>query len=288
MSKIASFIFLNSNKKIRSAWWVAIFFVILSLFLFPAIMLGDYFGFEIKVWYQVLIILATSLICQVTRGKPLHELVGKIDVNWFRELFIGLMIGTLLMLLPALMLTLFGVIQWQLNEVYFSDFISGISVMISLVLAEELLFRGFIFQSFIDAFGNWPAQIIIAGLFLLTHLNNPFMTGTIKGIASINIFIASMLLGIAYIKTKSLSMPIGIHFMANITQGTILGFGVSGEKGVSLFKPITSNVPDWISGGAFGLEASIVGLIILILLTAFFLICYPSKNSIVTTIKEFN
>lgn len=276
MAKIVSFIFLNTNREIRSSWWVAIFFLILSLFLFPIIILGNNYGFEITRWHQVIIIMVASVLCQAFRRKPLYELVGRIDYRWFREFLIGLIIGAILMSLPALLLTLFGVVRWQVNEISFPAFISGISIMVSIVLAEELLFRGFIFQRLIDACGEWPAQLIIAGLFLLTHLNNPGMTGIIKTLASINIFMASILFGIAYIKTKNLGMPIGLHFFANVVQGTILGFGVSGEKEVSIFTPIINKTPDWITGGMFGLEASAVGLFILVVITGSLYFRYPS------------
>lgn len=280
MTKIVSLIFLDSKGEVRSAWWVAIFFVILSLLLFPLIILSDNHGFEITVWHQVIIIMVASVVCQAVRRKPFHELMGKIDVRWVREFFIGLIIGGMLMFLPALLLTLFGVVRWQVNETSLLAFIPGISVMVGVVLAEELLFRGFVFQRLIDAFGEWPAQLILASLFLLTHLNNPGMIGIIKALASINIFMASILFGLAYSKTKNLGMPIGIHFFANVVQGTILGFGVSGEKEVSFFTPVVNNTPDWITGGSFGLEASAVGLFILAVITGWFYFWYPSSKSI--------
>lgn len=81
-------------------------------------------------------------------------------------------------------------------------------------------------------------------------------------------------------------MPIGIHFMANVVQGAILGFGVSGEKEISIFLPIVNNAPDWIAGGVFGLEASIVGLLTLVIITGSFYSWYPSKkNGISTTLR---
>ncbi len=264
---MVSNIFHNTERKVRNIWWVVIFFFILSLFLFPLIILADYYNFEILIIYQAIIILAASVICQILRRKPQSDLTGKIDVVWFKELFIGWILGGALMILPALILTVLGYIHWQTNSYALSAITSGISTMLAVVIAEELLFRGFIFQRLIGAFGKWPAQLIMAGLFLLTHLNNPGMTGAIKILASINIFIASIMFGIAFIKTKKLAMPLGLHFMANLTQGTVLGFGVSGEKEISLLTPIFSNAPAWINGGDFGLEASILGLIFLLLLT---------------------
>jgi membrane protease YdiL (CAAX protease family) len=148
---------------------------------------------------------------------------------------------------------------------------------VCVAVAEECLFRGFLFQRLIESLGKWPAQLIVAGMFLLTHINNPGMIGTTKILASINIFIASILFGLAFIKTNSLAMPLGLHFMANFMQGTVLGFGVSGEKEQSLFKAISADCPVWLNGGAFGLEASLLGLICLIVITLLF---YRWKGSV--------
>ena len=137
------------------------------------------------------------------------------------------------------------------------------------------------FQRLIQAFGKWPAQLIVAALFLLTHINNPGMTGSVKVLASVNIFIASFMFGIAFIKTKSLAMPLGLHFMSNFMQGTILGFGVSGDKNPSLLNPISNNSPKWVSGGEFGIEASSGGLFFVFLITIFLYCWYPTKDEIV-------
>jgi membrane protease YdiL (CAAX protease family) len=89
--------------------------------------------------------------------------------------------------------------------------------------------------------------------------------------ASINIFLASILFGLAFIQTKSLAMPLGLHFMANFVQGGVLGFGVSGAEQSGLLIPVFSEAPVWLTGGRFGLEASLPGLIcILIALLLFY------------------
>lgn len=60
--------------------------------------------------------------------------------------------------------------------------------------------------------------------------------------------------GLAFIRTKNLALPIGIHFAANFVQGTILGFGVSGgESQASLLRAKLSEVSNLLHGGAFGL-----------------------------------
>jgi membrane protease YdiL (CAAX protease family) len=257
-----------------------IFFLILTSLLFPLIIASDRFSFEISMLHQLILILVVSIICQLLRRKPISELTGKFNFDWLKQLSIGLLIGAVLMVLPALLLTIFGYIHWQTDDFSYLTIASGFQLFLFAAIAEELLFRGFVFQRFIQAFGKCPAQFCIAGLFLLTHINNPGMTGTVKTLASLNIFIASLMFGIAYIKTKSLAISFGLHFMANFMQGTVLGFGVSGGKDPGLLKPFFDNAPLWLSGGDFGIEASILGLFTVILISVFLYLWNPKKDKI--------
>jgi len=259
-------IFLTPGREIKNFWWVVIFFLILTSLLFPLIILADRFSFKITMLHQLLLILVVSMICQMLRHQSIFELTGNLNFRWLKELSIGLLIGAALMILPVLLLTIMGYIHWERDVFSFSTLASGVQLFLFAAIAEELLFRGFLFQRLIQAFGKWPAQLLVAGMFLLTHLNNPGMTGIVKTLASMNIFIASILFGVAFLKTKSLAMPLGLHFMANFTQGTILGFGVSGEKDPGLLKPVFDNAPLWLSGGDFGIEASATGLFFVILI----------------------
>ncbi len=270
-------IFLNKENKIKNIWWVVIFFLLLSSFLFPLILLADRLSFEITMAHQAILIAIVSIICQLLRRKPIIELTGSLNLNWLKELFSGLIIGAALMILPVILLSIFGFVHWEINAFSLSTLTSGFSILLLAAVTEELLFRGFLFQRLIQAFGKWPAQLIVAGLFLLTHINNPGMTGMVKLLASINIFFASIMFGIAFIKTKSLAMPLGLHFMANYTQGTLLGFGVSGDKDPSLFKPIFNRTPIWLNGGDFGMEASILGLCFVFIITVYLYFWNPKS-----------
>jgi uncharacterized protein len=270
-------IFLNNEHKLKNIWWIVIFFLLLCSFLFPLILLANRYSSEITILHQAIIISLVSWICQLLRRKQISDLTGLMNLMWFKELLTGIFLGALLMLLPVLLLSIFGYLHWKVNAYSFSTVWSGLSVLLVAAITEELLFRGFLFQRLIQGFGKWPAQLLIAGLFLLTHINNPGMTGIVKTLASINIFIASIMFGIAFIKTKSLAMPIGLHFMANYMQGTILGFGVSGDKDPSIFKPVFDNAPIWLSGGDFGIEASILGLCFVIILTSYLYFWHPKS-----------
>ena len=253
--------FLNSEHQLRNGWWILIFFLVLASILMPALLVAQQNSMDVSIGLQAVIIVIASWICQLLRRKSLTALLGKFNMRWLKEFCLGGLTGAALMLVPALIMWFLGWVHWQWNPIGFSTLISIVLLFTGVAAAEELLFRGFIFQRLIAGLGQWPAQLILAGYFLLTHLNNPGMTGNVKVLASINIFIASLMFGVAFIRTKSLAMPLGLHFMANLTQGGVLGFGVSGTDQSGLLKPVFNEIPEWLTGGQFGLEASVLGLV---------------------------
>lgn len=232
----------------------------------PALLVARQNSTDVSIGLQAVIVVLASLICQWLRRKPLSELLGKFNVRWFKQLGIGGLLGAALMLSPALIMRLFGWVDWRWNPAGFSTLPPVVLLFAGVAVAEELLFRGFIFQRLIDGLGQWPAQLILAAYFLLTHLNNPGMTGDDKVLAGINIFLASIMFGLAFTRTKSLAMPLGLHFMANFMQGGVLGFGVSGTEQSGLLMPIFTDVPQWLTGGQFGIEASVLGLFFVIVM----------------------
>lgn len=258
-------IFLSSNGQLRHLWWIAIFFLVLASITVPCIFLSQKYNWKITMAHQALIVIVATWICQLMRRKTLAELTGNIDFALVKNFLKGLFVGAAIMLAPASILLIGGWLSWQNSHYGFTSLLFATGFFVAVAVAEEFLFRGFIFQRLIASIGIWGAQMIVAGYFLLIHINNPGMTGTIKLFASINIFLASMMFGLAFIKTKSLAMPIGLHFMANWVQGTLLGFGVSGNEGTSILKPIFNEAPQWLTGGTFGLEASLPGLLSVVL-----------------------
>jgi membrane protease YdiL (CAAX protease family) len=271
-------LFKTSAGNLRNIWWVGIFFLVLAAITFPVILLSQQYHWEITIAQQALIVVAASWISQLLRKRPLTEITGRFNFIWAKDLVRGILIGAILMFLPALVLYLGGWVNFEIQPINAKASLIATAVFVSVAVAEEFLFRGFIFQRLIGSMGVWPAQLIIAAYFLLIHINNPGMHGTIKLLASVNIFIASLLFGFAFIKTKSLAMPLGIHFMANWVQGTLLGFGVSGNDEAGILKPHFVEAPAWLTGGTFGLEASLPGLVSLVIIAAVFFFRYPSKQ----------
>lgn len=270
-------LFLNSDRQIRNGWWIVIFFLVLAALLVPTMISAQQNNMELSIGVQALIVLIASLTGQLLRRRPLTELFGTLNWHWLKELFVGGLIGSALMLVPALTLEIFGWAHWQWNPEGISTILMSLLLFAGVAIAEELLFRGFVFQRLISGLGHWVAQLIIAAYFLLTHLSNPGMTGSVKAMASINIFLASILFGLAFIQTKSLAMPLGLHFMANFVQGGVLGFGVSGTEQSGLLIPIFREAPVWLTGGQFGLEASLPGLICVVI--ALFMLYMKTGNT---------
>ncbi|MBL0340871.1 MAG: CPBP family intramembrane metalloprotease [Bacteroidetes bacterium] len=254
-------LFYNKSKQLRNFWWIVVFFLVLGSFTLPALLIAKHYGWEVTMLMQALIVVAASYVCQLLRRKPLTEVIGSLDSLWAKNFGIGLGIGAALMFIPATFLYLGGWVTWQTTSFDLNMIIQAAGIFLCVAVAEEFLFRGFLFQRLGNGLGYVPAQILISAYFLLTHFNNPGMTGNTRVIASVNIFLASILFGWAFIKTKSLSMPLALHFMANFVQGTVLGFGVSGNEQSGLLKPVFNQAPVWLTGGSFGLEASVPGLI---------------------------
>ena len=121
---------------------------------------------------------------------------------------------------------------------------------------EELLFRGILFR-FIEEFGgSWAALVVTSALFGLAHIFNANATWT----SSIAIMVeAGMLLGGAYILARNLWVPMGLHAAWNFTQGFIFDVPVSGMDMHGLVQAKLSG-PVLLSGGAFGLEASMIAV----------------------------
>lgn len=267
--------FINSHRRLRNGWWIAIFFIVLAALLFPLLLLSRGEGAPPPIWQQALVVIIASLICQALRRRPLADLTGRLDLTWFKRLIIGAGLGTALMLAPATLLWATGQAHFSLSPGGANLLLPALALFAAVAVTEEVLFRGFIFQRLLDGLGEWPAQLLIAALFLLTHMDAIQNTGPIGHLAGANIVIASLMFGLAFIRTKSLAMSIGIHFAANFVQGGVLGFGVSGSEEQGLLTPALTG-SDWLTGGAFGLEASIPGLISVIALTVALYLRRPS------------
>lgn len=122
--------------------------------------------------------------------------------------------------------------------------------------AEELLFRGILFRWIEEFAGSWAALVITAALFGLVHIENPNATWFSSFAIAVE---AGLLLGGVYMLTRNLWAPMGLHAAWNFTQGYVFDIPVSGVPENGLTEAKLSG-PALLSGGQFGLEASVLAL----------------------------
>jgi membrane protease YdiL (CAAX protease family) len=172
-----------------------------------------------------------------------------------RELAAGTALGTALFGTTIGVLTMAGAFR-------FTGLGPASAMLVPLCLAvfsgvlEELMFRGIVFRLIERSWGTWVALACSSILFGLVHLSNPHPTLT--GAVSI-IFEAGILLAAAYVLTRRLWLAMGLHAAWNFTQGGIFSIPVSGNPSAGWVQGQLSG-PDWLSGGGFGAEASVVAL----------------------------
>lgn len=149
-----------------------------------------------------------------------------------------------------------------------SVLLSPLFFAVSSAVFEEILFRGVLFRMIEQSFGSWIALVISAAIFGGLHLINK--NATIVGVTAIMLQ-AGFTMGAAFILTRRLWLPIGIHFAWNFTQAGVFASAVSGNEAVQGFLRSTLTGPDWITGGMFGIEASMVTVVLGLIVGVFFL-----------------
>lgn len=123
---------------------------------------------------------------------------------------------------------------------------------------EEFIFRGILFRWIEEFGGSWAALVVTSALFGFVHITNDNATWFSSAAIAIE---AGVMLGGAYMLTRSLWVPIGLHFGWNVTQGLVWDVPVSGNgvDGVVNARLLGNEL---ISGGAFGLEASVIAVVL--------------------------
>lgn len=168
------------------------------------------------------------------------------------------------------LLLMFGLINFEgiqfeatnFSAVSYIEFISVLTLgSLALMLLEhilvgyweELVFRGYLFRNMVDGMGLKISIIVSCLIYGLLHSTNPNATLLSSGI--IVVFGFMRIYGL--LTTKVLWLSMGMHMGWNFFQGPIFGFGASGHKHTALFVH-TPNGADFLTGGAFGPEGSLL------------------------------
>jgi membrane protease YdiL (CAAX protease family) len=214
-------------------------------------------------WVSVGLMLLVSWIAVRLEREPFQSLGWKLDGRWGLELLLGTILGIGIIGLAAAGSVASGAVSLVRSGQGSGPMLSGALLFLAVALFEEGLFRGYLFQRMTRGVGFLVAQVIMALFFGMAHWGNPGMHGATLLWATLDISLAAVLLGFCWRRTGSLALPIGVHLGWNWAQGSLLGFGVSGTDAGGFFKPVFAAAkPEWMSGGAFGLEASLPGVIV--------------------------
>lgn len=121
---------------------------------------------------------------------------------------------------------------------------------------EEMIFRGVVFRLFEEGFGTTVAVLLSGAIFGALHGINPHATLASSAAIAVE---AGFMLAAAYALTRTLWVPIALHFAWNFTEGGIFGAAVSGGKIKSLLL-VPLQGPTYLTGGEFGPEASVAAV----------------------------
>jgi uncharacterized protein len=219
-------------------------------------------------------VLSYLVLVLLIERRSVRELSLPAVVTWGIPGFIG---GFVLFSIVVGLLWLFGSYHVQgvnpnvdwLPEVLVAGIGAGIG--------EEVLTRGVLFRVTEEGLGTWWALAISAAFFGLAHIFNPGATWWSSAAIAIE---AGILLALLFHVTRSLWTCIGVHAAWNITQGTIYGIPVSGGHADGWLVSNRTG-PDWLSGGVFGAEASVVALAACSLVSAALLVIALRRKTIV-------
>jgi len=175
-------------------------------------------------------------------------------------LFKGMFLGALLVAVCVGVLALLGSYSIIGFNWHYSPWNDLLTLGVTAGVAEEIMMRGTLFRLVEEGLGTWGGVAISACVFGGAHLTNP--DGTLWGATSIAIE-AGILFAAVYIITRSLWWCIGLHFAWNVAEGPVFGSIVSGSGAQDSWLVASWTGPELLTGGVFGLEASIVPVILL-------------------------
>lgn len=226
----------------------------------------------------VLVLGITYVMFTFVDRRSFSEAGLRLNSKWWIDFGVGTAIA-------AFVLSLLFLVQWTSGDVKITGFawdsvnsqfwllpvlIWGLK-MISVGFYEELIMRGYLQKNITEGFqfskitaknSAIIAILISSAIFGFSHILNP----NASLIAVINIFGAGIMLAIPFLLTGSLALPIGIHFSWNFFLGGIFGFKVSGIPVRNSLIQINQSGEAWWTGGNFGPEAGVIGVLAMAIL----------------------
>jgi membrane protease YdiL (CAAX protease family) len=199
-----------------------------------------------------------------------------LNARWWQDFGFGLLLGGLLMTLIFLVekaagwVTITETFKHGPALPFWAIMLVGFWHFVAVGITEELVSRGYLLRNLAEGL-NFKAigprralglaYFLSSALFGLFHFFNPNASTT----STILLVAAGLLLGLGFVLTGELAIPIGLHISWNFFQGRVFGFPVSGGQAGSTFIAIQQGGPTLWTGGDFGPEAGLIGLAAILL-----------------------
>ena len=213
----------------------------------------------------VVLLLLYNLLIRYVEANDACKIAPRKDISSIGN---GLFIGFSYFIIVTVTMSLCGYYHIKSIQFDWEKQLFSFTLFFLVAVSEEIFFRGILFRMINRRWNIWAALVISALIFGGLHILND--NATLWSSIAITIE-AGSLLGAAYAYSKNIWLPIGIHWIWNYTQGNILGFPVSGEDNVtSIITPEISG-PQWLTGGSFGAEASVISAVIGLLISLWFI-----------------
>jgi membrane protease YdiL (CAAX protease family) len=266
--------FTDSEGRLKPAWaFLLSVLIVCASFLacgYLATVLGGNHVLRFEVIFRtglaVLLLAAFSWLLTVGNHVESHRLAAQglpISSGWTSQFLTGCAFGAVLIAIAVCAVALVGKVTfrgtWGTHSFY--RLVLIVLVLMTGSLAEELMFRGYPFQRLVEAIGPAGAISVFSLLFGLVHILNP--GSSLWGL--VNTVVIGVVLAVAYLRTRALWFPWGIHFAWNATLGLLLGLPVSGIRLFNVFLRADATGPRWITGGTYGIEASLPGAVVVLL-----------------------
>jgi membrane protease YdiL (CAAX protease family) len=282
-------IFVNDVGRLRSGWRLVLYvfaFIAASFFITAGLRIASAgivaavprvphsdFGYELIYRTGVLAAaLGAAYFCaRLFEALPWRSLGVTLHAGWFRYLIIGCAIGIATLVFAVAIALMAGGLRFSFSHAGVTSIVRsmlGSAVLLFVAaLAEEAIFRGYPLQTLSRAKQALLGVLLTSVPFAFVHLLNP---NVIPVTTFINTALAGVWLAAAYLRTRSLWLPQGIHWAWNWVMGPLFGIPVSGMKlSPNPLLTATDAGPLWLTGGSYGLEGGVACTIAIALFTLF-------------------
>jgi membrane protease YdiL (CAAX protease family) len=270
----------KEENRLRMFWRLMVYSTLLSLVI---VLLSVVFGitnvlsntFCLSFVILLGVVVTTIMVGKWVDRRSIKDFGLIPSTVWWKEFFFGLGLGALLMGLVFIIswvtgsLTVEGYFQGSHQGAFLPEFLKAVGFYFAVGVYEEVMLRGYILVNLAEGLKiknvdkKWVlllALLLSSMIFGVLHITNP----NSSLVSTLNLSVAGVFLGLGMVLTGRLGLPIGLHITWNLFQGNVFGFPVSGTNSGATIISTTLTGPEWFTGGEFGPEAGILGLLAMV------------------------